>query len=615
MSRDGELLGRYVRDGAQEAFDELVVTHLHLVYASARRQLGDEALAEDVTQGVFLMLSMKAATMRADVVLPPWLLTVTWYACKNALRKERRRRIHEHAAAAVRREAVESETGSSADANRMLDRVLHSMGETDRTAVVMHYLQGRDFEQVASALHTTPEGARKRVERAVVKLRDRFAHAGVEFAAPAAVGSWLIKAAAVKAPAALLASMTAGQLAASGAAGVIAAEALRAMAMPTAKVAGAIGVATLCVGAVLISAAARVGAVNPTAATPTSFVTANSPAAPSPLVWSDAGRAPVPAVGAEVVTFPNALIAPIAATDTGYYAFGEDAAVKRQPDAAPAGFIGSLTPDGALMPGMRGWSLSAAAWRGKRIEVSAYLRTQDVRDATGMNVAVMGPRNKVLSSGMNGGPLRMAGTHEWTRMASVLDVPADAQRITFGVGVWGPGRLWIDSFAMRAVPDTVPLTSDAMWHLSTQFVSQYRLVSDAAELRNGHATARLELIGAASGAATKGRSAKVMRIERTTDALRGMRGKRVRIAAMIKAANVAGGAGPFVSAGHFDEQGRYSEKRSKPNLAVGGTTGWLRYATTLEVPSEAESLEYGVRIDGPGTVWVDDVVLKVLPNP
>ena len=199
-------------------------------------------------------------------------------------------------------------------------------------------------------------------------------------------------------------------------------------------------------------------------------------------------------------------------------------------------------------------------------------------------------------------------------MAGVLDVPAEAQRIGFGVGVWGPGRLWIDSFTIQSVPDTVPLTSDTAWHLSTQFASSYRLISDVSQPYQGRATARLESIDAAATAgasdAGKSRSAKLVRFERTIDALRG---RQLRIRAMMKADRVSGGAGPFAAAGHYDEQGRYSEATSKSDLPVTGSAGWLRYATTLVVPPQADSLEYGVRFQGTGTVWIDDVVVEALP--
>src|SRR5688572_15534227 len=200
MKRDGELILEYVRQRSQPAFAQLVTRHVDAVYASARRQTRDAELAEDVTQAVFLMLSQRAATLRPDVLLAGWLMTAAWYACKNVMRKERRRRIHEAQAATMMRETVETAQPPEADAEPILDRALQSLKEADRAAVVMHYLQGCDFREVAAALQTTAEAARKRTERAVAKLRLRFAQTGVEMM-PAAVVACLGEAARVKAPA------------------------------------------------------------------------------------------------------------------------------------------------------------------------------------------------------------------------------------------------------------------------------------------------------------------------------------------------------------------------------------------------------------------------------
>ena len=60
MSEDAELLRQYAQSGSETAFAELVSRHLPLVYAAALRQVrGDEALAKDVAQTVFIDLPAK----------------------------------------------------------------------------------------------------------------------------------------------------------------------------------------------------------------------------------------------------------------------------------------------------------------------------------------------------------------------------------------------------------------------------------------------------------------------------------------------------------------------------------------------------------------------------
>src|SRR3954451_18956693 len=93
---DAALLATYVRTRCERSFARLVERHIHLVYAAARRQVhGDVHLAEDVTQGVFIVLARRAATLRHAGVLPAWLLTVTRHTASNALTTSDRRRHHE----------------------------------------------------------------------------------------------------------------------------------------------------------------------------------------------------------------------------------------------------------------------------------------------------------------------------------------------------------------------------------------------------------------------------------------------------------------------------------------------------------------------------------------
>jgi hypothetical protein len=86
----------------------------------------------------------------------------------------------------IDRLAPASPAADDTELSDVLDRAVAKLSPADRTAVIMRFLDGRSSEDIAAALHLTPEAARKRVERAVVKLQEILSRFGVTTAAPGA---------------------------------------------------------------------------------------------------------------------------------------------------------------------------------------------------------------------------------------------------------------------------------------------------------------------------------------------------------------------------------------------------------------------------------------------
>src|SRR5437660_10907393 len=96
---DWKLLSAYVQ-GDEGAFELLVKKYFPMLYAMAVRQLGDEHLAKDVAQSVFIILFRKAGKLSSRGSLCGWLARTTGLVGLDSRRMGGRRRENEQRRAA-----------------------------------------------------------------------------------------------------------------------------------------------------------------------------------------------------------------------------------------------------------------------------------------------------------------------------------------------------------------------------------------------------------------------------------------------------------------------------------------------------------------------------------
>lgn len=108
---------------------------------------------------------------------------------------------------------------------------------------------------------------------------------------------------------------------------------------------------------------------------------------------------------------------------------------------------------GALVQGS-----SAATFKGKRIELSGYIASENAPagaalwmradDANGMVVAFE-----------NTFPRGIRGTTAWTYQNIVMDIPKEAVALAYGAVLSGHGKLHVDDVQLREVDASVPVTA------------------------------------------------------------------------------------------------------------------------------------------------------------
>ena len=218
MTDDGQLLQEFGREGSETAFGELVTRHIDLVYSAALRVAGgDSALAQDVTQTVFVDLARKARSLPQEMVLAGWLYRHSWYTAAKMVRTERRRQTRERTAMEMR--ALDDNTGSPWDlVAPLLDEGMNQLSAADRDAIVLRFFKQQDFRAIGAVFGVSEDTAQKRVSRALEKLRAILTKRGAALTA-AALGSVLAADAVVAAPAGLAVSVTTAALAGAATAG------------------------------------------------------------------------------------------------------------------------------------------------------------------------------------------------------------------------------------------------------------------------------------------------------------------------------------------------------------------------------------------------------------
>ncbi len=141
----------------------------------------------------------------------------------------------------------------------------------------------------------------------------------------------------------------------------------------------------------------------------------------------------------------------------GEYESGLDANAVYEGHAS--GYLKSITPVadgfGTLMQ-----DINASHYAGKRVRITAFVRAEEVHDWAGLWMRVDKDSLVVAFDNMQGRPIK--GTVGWQSYEVVLDVPADATGIFFGVLLSGSGSMWLNNVKLEPVGSDVAVTGKAL---------------------------------------------------------------------------------------------------------------------------------------------------------
>jgi len=150
-----------------------------------------------------------------------------------------------------------------------------------------------------------------------------------------------------------------------------------------------------------------------------------------------------------------------------------------------------------------------------------------------------------------------------------------------------------------------PPTPPKGWFLAGSKPKEYTVQMDNQVVHGGKASATMKFIGQdTSGFGT------LMQSIVADNYL----GKRVRLSAFVKTQNVSGWVGLWMRIDGGKNPYKSLAFDNMENRALRGTVDWKKCEVVLDVPAEAESLNWGLILGAKGQAWLEDVQIEIVGN-
>jgi RNA polymerase sigma-70 factor (ECF subfamily) len=180
MRSDAQLLRAARRDPA--AFRELYERYAERIHGFHLRRTSDVDAAHDLTAETFAQAWLARSRFRDEAggSAGPWLFAIARHVLSTTVRRGRLERSACEKLGLLERldrPAATAEPGETWLEG--IDEALSELPEGQRRAIQLRVLHDLSYEDVASALDTTPLGARVRVSRGLQALRRRITNVEV----------------------------------------------------------------------------------------------------------------------------------------------------------------------------------------------------------------------------------------------------------------------------------------------------------------------------------------------------------------------------------------------------------------------------------------------------
>ena len=167
---DVDILDALARGETRRALGLCVERHGASIGRLCMAMLGSQSDADELTEETLLAAHQSFAEYGGGGSLRAWLLGIARNKCLQQLEKGRRRGAKLGAADDARSPSADDALGAKARAERAR-ALLEAVRPSDRDALLLRFLADLSFKEMAAALGIDEATARKRVSRALTRLR------------------------------------------------------------------------------------------------------------------------------------------------------------------------------------------------------------------------------------------------------------------------------------------------------------------------------------------------------------------------------------------------------------------------------------------------------------
>ena len=159
--------------GDRRAFERVYRTHVNRVFAVCARMVADRALAEELTQDVFVRAWSKLGLYRGESAFTTWLHRLAVNVVLNARKSEGRNRSRfgsepDEVDSLPHARASGWTPGMSLD----LEMAINKLPKGARRVFTLHDVEGYKHEEIAEMLGVTAGGSKAQLHRARMLLRE-----------------------------------------------------------------------------------------------------------------------------------------------------------------------------------------------------------------------------------------------------------------------------------------------------------------------------------------------------------------------------------------------------------------------------------------------------------